>query len=314
MALAYVGRTLIHLHRFPPRPSAFHRLLHVSRVSLSSPLTAALSSFSPSLVDGLPILLPLEDEETRKQVFTHRSFYGRPTSLFEDPSDDPSPDNEFLEYIGDSILNMCAALMIKKMYPNLRVGPATKIRSLIVQNTNIATISTHYRLPALLRMHAAQAVALRASTHVQADLFEAYVGGLFVERGMDEVRDWLFDVLRPYAETAYESIRKEYIITSSGAAHSPPNPDESGTGSGNGYADSDGGHLPYLNQVCAQKGLTIEWKFLPSEVSSNAIPQWIVECWVEGKCQGTAKASTKKKAKHEAARHALIELGFQMPS
>jgi len=267
-------------------------------------------ALAPELIDGLPTLLQLEDEEIQKQVFTHRSVYGRPTSLFEDPPNDPSPDNEFLEYIGDSILNMCAALMIKKMYPNLRVGPATKIRSLIVQNTNIATISTHYRLPADLRIHAAQAVALRASTHVQADLFEAYVGGLFVEQGMDPVREWLFEVLRPYAEQAYETIRQEYIITSSGGsgAHPPLTPDD------NGQNDSDGGHLPYLNQICAQRNLNIEWKFLPSEATSNAIPQWIVECWVEGKCQGTAKASTKKKAKHEAARHALIELGLQMPA
>jgi len=262
-------------------------------------------ALSPTLLDGLPILLPLQSDDNRKQVFTHRSFYGRPTSLFEDPPEDPSPDNEFLEYIGDSILNMCSALLLKKMYPNLRVGPATKIRSLIVQNSNIATIATHYRLPALLRMHPSQAVALRASMHVQADLFEAYVGGLFVEHGMEKVKEWLFEVLEPYSKEAYETIRKEYVVT--GGIQQSDAGEDAGAGAETGY-------LPYLNQICAQRGWSVEWQFLPGDTISNTTPQWAVECYVDKQLKGSARATKKQKAKHEAARQALNALGIQMPN
>jgi ribonuclease-3 len=41
----------------------------------------------------LPELLRLADN-VWLQVFTHRSYFARPTHIFEDPPDDLSPDNE----------------------------------------------------------------------------------------------------------------------------------------------------------------------------------------------------------------------------
>ena len=46
------------------------------------------------LPEDLPPLPRIIDDELRRRVFTHRSFYARPTHIFEDPDDDPSPDNE----------------------------------------------------------------------------------------------------------------------------------------------------------------------------------------------------------------------------
>lgn len=51
-------------------------------------------STRPEFEDGLPPLPEIHSEALRLQVFTHRSFYARPTHVFEDMPDDPSPDNE----------------------------------------------------------------------------------------------------------------------------------------------------------------------------------------------------------------------------
>ena len=49
----------------------------------------------PNIALGdLPPLPAIHNEALRTQVFTHRSYYARPTHIFEDPLDDPSPDNE----------------------------------------------------------------------------------------------------------------------------------------------------------------------------------------------------------------------------
>ena len=48
----------------------------------------------PEFPNGLPPLPEILSEQLRLQVFTHRSFFARPTHVFEDMPDDPSPDNE----------------------------------------------------------------------------------------------------------------------------------------------------------------------------------------------------------------------------
>jgi len=67
-------------------------------------------------IDGLPRLLPFKYPKTEDQVFTHRSYFARPTAVFEDPPGDPAPDNEVLEYIGDSVLSLAVVTLAKSMY------------------------------------------------------------------------------------------------------------------------------------------------------------------------------------------------------
>ncbi len=56
-----------------------------------SPSFSLRPDFGP---DGLPILPKIESGEIEMRIFTHRSFAARPTHVFEDSPDDPSPDNE----------------------------------------------------------------------------------------------------------------------------------------------------------------------------------------------------------------------------
>ncbi|KAH0840165.1 ribonuclease III [Lanmaoa asiatica] len=141
----------------------------------------------PTFTDDnpLPPLPPIHDNYIRTKVFTHRSFYARPNHVFEDHPDDPSPDNEKFEHLGDTVLGLIVTGLLLNMYPGLRVGPATvraifpnwhrpypsftvqKVRALIVGNTTLAAISRRYKLPAQLRLHPAQAITLRASVNIQ---------------------------------------------------------------------------------------------------------------------------------------------------
>lgn len=67
-------------------------------------------------IDGLPRLLPFKYTRTEERVFTHRSYFARPTAVFEDPPNDTAPDNEVLEYIGDSVLSLAVVTLAKQMY------------------------------------------------------------------------------------------------------------------------------------------------------------------------------------------------------
>jgi hypothetical protein len=81
------------------------------------------------------------------RVFTHRSFAARPTHVFEDSPEDPSPDNEQfshvplslqcvcaaddllsqqrLEHVGDQVLGLIVTDLLQSQFPYLRVGPST---------------------------------------------------------------------------------------------------------------------------------------------------------------------------------------------
>ena len=99
---------------------------------------------------ALPALPTIRSDSLRNQVFTHRSLHARSTLLFEDPEPTslpaPDGDNERLEFLGDSILHFCATLLLHRIFPRLKCGPATAIRGIMLSNRTFAGISKRYRL------------------------------------------------------------------------------------------------------------------------------------------------------------------------
>ncbi|KAJ7118544.1 ribonuclease III domain-containing protein [Mycena crocata] len=275
-----------------------------------------------------PALPQIQNEEIRQRVFTHRSYYGRPTHVFEDSLDDPSPDNEKFEHLGDSVLGLVVTTLMQEMYPGLRVGPSTKVRAIIVGNANLAEISVKYKLHEKLRLHPAQAIALRASTHVQADVFESFIGGLYTDQGIACVETWLQTLFRPYAKAAYDIVRVQHgqppIESDPAASLLTPatTPTPIGT-------DPIAGHLALFNQHLQRVGERVEWVFsdqhpfgmddgaaaamaTPADAfarGNKATPVWSVQVVVGGEVFGRGRGNTKKAAKNEAAKQGLVHMG-----
>ncbi|THH23184.1 hypothetical protein EUX98_g7997 [Antrodiella citrinella] len=237
-------------------------------------------AIDPTRTD-LPRLPEINKPEVNRQVFTHRSYFARPTHIFEDPPDDPSPDNE---------------------------------------------ISRMYNLPERLITHPAQTITLRASTNIQADLFESYVGGVYEVGGLAAVQSWLYPLFRPYIDQAYRCIRvqhglpEEPVPIAAAFNHSltpaldqlhPP-----GTWSTPAPARMapSTGHLSLFNQHIQQERKSIEWVYTDSaKEGSKTTPIWVVKAMLQGQCLGRGKGSTKKAAKNEAAKEGLRALGVAVP-
>ncbi|KDQ29654.1 hypothetical protein PLEOSDRAFT_26060 [Pleurotus ostreatus PC15] len=301
--------------------------------------------------EGFPPIPKINSDAIRQQVFTHRSYYARPTHIFEDQPNDLSPDNEKLEHLGDTVLALVVTDMMIKAFPGLHVGPSTKIRALVVGNATLADISLRYRLPYRLRLHAAQAITLRASTNIQADVFESYVGGLYKDQGLAAVEKWLHPLLLPYAEEAYKFVRKQYGLpetrSSSGTASPPESESEPGSlspATQHGGLDMEEesipqaalaiGHLALFNQQLQKANLDIEWvytedgdigmegllgAFDPSgtpgdlvHIATRTTPMWTVKAFVNGEMYGSGKGTSKKAARHVAAKEGLQRLGINV--
>ncbi|KAJ7129179.1 ribonuclease III domain-containing protein [Mycena epipterygia] len=271
-----------------------------------------------------PPLPQIKRDDIRQQVFTHRSYFGRPSNVFEDRPDDPSPDNEKLEHLGDSVLGLVVTTLMGEMYPGLRVGPSTKVRAMIVGNTTLAEISVKYKLPDQLRLHPAQAVTLRASTHVQADVFESFIGGLYTDQGLESAQTWLNPLFRPYAEAAYNIVRAQHglapVPADSAECRAAPTPSPPlGT-------EASGGHLALFNQHLQKSDQRVEWSYsdqhpfgmdamevVPPDAfalrGTKATPVWSVQVLVDGEVFGRGRGNTKKAARNEAAKQGLARMG-----
>ncbi|KAF9498753.1 ribonuclease III [Pleurotus eryngii] len=274
--------------------------------------------FGPNL-EGFPPIPKINSDAIRQQVFTHRSYYARPTHIFEDQPNDLSPDNEKLEHLGDTVLALVVTDMMIEEFPGLHVGPSTKIRALVVGNATLADISLRYRLPYRLRLHAAQAITLRASTNIQADVFESYVGGLYKDQGLAAVEKWLHPLLLPYAEEAYKFVRKQYGLpetrSSSGTlptfhcrlrgSSGPRLPGRQISSTALAI-----GHLALFNQQLQKANLDIEWVY--TEDATRTTPMWTVKAFVNGEMYGSGKGTSKKAARHVAAKEGLQRLGINV--
>ncbi|KAJ7462111.1 ribonuclease III domain-containing protein [Mycena latifolia] len=277
-----------------------------------------------------PPLPKIADEDIRLRVFTHRSYFARPTNVFEDRSDDPSPDNEKFEHLGDTVLGLVVTSLILQMYPGLRVGPATKVRAMIVGNATLAEISVKYKLHEQLRLHPAQAVTLCASTNVQADVFESFIGGLFTDQGLPAVKTWLDALFRPYAQAAYNVVRAQHGLPPVAAcSRASPAPSSLSSGSSadsnhGGAPDSPAGHLALFNQHLQKGAQRVEWVYsdqapfgapdasAPAPAAwrgSKTTPVWSVQVLVDGTVLGRGRGNTKKAARNEAAKEGLASLG-----
>ncbi|KAJ6615642.1 ribonuclease III domain-containing protein [Mycena sp. CBHHK59/15] len=301
----------------------------------SPPVPIAMSFLQPDFGPDAHLFPPLphiERADVRLQVFTHRSYFARPTHIFEDRPDDPSPDNEKFEHLGDAVLGLVVTKLMLDMYPGLRVGPSTKVRAMIVGNATLAEISVRYKLPEKLRLHPAQAVTLCASTNVQADVFESFIGGLYTDQGLHAVQPWLRALFVPYAAAAYAVVRAEHGLP----------PASLNTDTGNGDRDTGlatpapsptptAGHLALFNQRLQQGARRVEWVYADQDpfgaggtcddaaahartsphprAGSKTTPVWCAEVLVDGEPLGRGCGNTKKAARNEAAKEGLVRLG-----
>ncbi|KAF8272112.1 hypothetical protein EI94DRAFT_418210 [Lactarius quietus] len=149
------------------------------------------------------------------------------------------------------------------------------MRALVVGNSTLATIAVQYRLPDHLRLHIAQSVTLKASTHVQglivfhlralpthkADVFESYVGGLYKDQGLSATKAWLDKLFTPYVKSAYRIVREQHGLPPLGVSNElqavtgvgtkPPTPPPETPRMG--MATTTLGHLGLFNQRLQQQ-------------------------------------------------------------
>lgn len=155
------------------------------------------SELQPCQYSGLPPLPKINDPHLYERVFIHRSALNHKYYLDQDEL--LQAHNERLEFVGDSVLNNLVTLIIYDRYPNATEGSLTKMRSHLIDNKTLAKFSYGYGFNYKLRTNIDQAILDSGDQKIFADVFEAYVGALSMEAGLNfkHIKKWLHKLYQP---------------------------------------------------------------------------------------------------------------------
>lgn len=110
--------------------------------------------------------------ELLRQALTHRSF--------------GSPNNERLEFLGDSILNCVIAAALFNNFAALKEGELSRLRASLVRQESLAEIARNLGLGDLLYLGEGELKSGGAARpSILADALEAIFGAIFIDAGFE---------------------------------------------------------------------------------------------------------------------------------
>jgi ribonuclease-3 len=125
-----------------------------------------------------------KNEEIKKLVFTHRSYLNENKEV--------QQSNERLEFLGDSILSFVVSSHIYSQHPDIKEGDLTSLRSVLTNTQTLYLVADSLGLGNLLTMSKGEEDGGgRTNKTILANTYEAVVGGLYLDQGIDAARAFI---------------------------------------------------------------------------------------------------------------------------
>lgn len=217
--------------------------------------------------DGLEAKLGyrFREPELLAHALVHRSFLMGKDLPYES-------NNERLEFLGDSVLNMLTTEYLYKNYPDDSEGELSKRKSAIVSGHACAQSSREWDLDEYIRVGKAEAKMTGSGKEtILADAYEAVLGAVYLDGGLDEVRAIL---------NKFHFPRIQDIIR----------------------ADDFVNFKSVLLEYAQGKLRTVPEYVLVEESGPEHLKVFTTEVRIDGKTYGRGEGTNKKKSEQEAAR------------
>lgn len=204
-----------------------------------------------------------------EQAFMHSSYANENKQVH---------DNERLEFMGDAVLEVWTSDRLYHHEPPLKEGQMTTLRAQLVCEKALATYARELKLNAYLKLgQGEEKSGGRDRDSIIADMFEAFLGALYLDQGMDAVSNILTEVVMPRLNAPekadlmidYKTKLQEYV------------------------------------QSDVRKNVSYQ---LVSTSGPSNNPEFEMEVVLEGIVLGKGKGNSKKRAEQEAAKDALSKM------
>ncbi|MCU9612139.1 ribonuclease III [Caldibacillus lycopersici] len=131
------------------------------------------------------------NEALLKQAFTHSSYVNEHRKKRQE-------DNERLEFLGDAVLELTVSKFLYTNFPLMAEGELTKLRAAIVCEPSLVSFAQSLDFGELMRLGKGEEITGgRKRPALLADAFEAFIGALFLDQGIDTVVSFLEKVVFP---------------------------------------------------------------------------------------------------------------------
>lgn len=150
----------------------------------------------------------------------HKSLYNEAFTHTSYANEHGTDSYERLEYLGDAVLEL---IMSEYLYKNTEFeeGAMTKLRSHYVCENALYEYSMRLGLNEFVLLgHGEEVSGGRTRKTIIADIFEAFIGAMFLDQGLTTVKSFLYQNIIPLIEkkeidffSDYKSILQEYVQT-----------------------------------------------------------------------------------------------------
>ena len=211
------------------------------------------------------------DAQLLELALTHRSFAYESGGL---------PTNERLEFLGDSVLGVVVTDALYHRYPELPEGNLAKLRSAVVSARALAIQARRLGLGEFIRLgRGEETTGGRDKSSILADTFEAVLGAVYVDLGIEVSRELILRLLDDQLAEAAE------------------------LGAGLDWKTS-------LQELTAELGIGVPM-YAIEESGPDHAKQFEAQVVLADKRYGHGTGSNKKEAEQEAAASAYAELSVK---
>ena len=206
-----------------------------------------------------------------KEAFTHSSY----------ANEKGGKDYERLEFMGDAVLQLYVSEHIFKKFPQYPEGQLTTLRSKLVREESLARFARELGLDQLIYLGVGEEKSGgRNRDAILCDIYESFVGAIYLDCGKDEV----LKILERTIFMHIEDVKHNEVI--------------------NDFQTQ----LQELIQADDRKSVTY---VLVNETGPANAPEFTMNVVLDDTVLGTGVGTSKKRAEQHAARDALKKMAMQ---
>ncbi|TGB04838.1 ribonuclease III [Halobacillus salinus] len=158
------------------------------------------------------INIQFNDVSLLEQAFTHSSYVNEHRKT-------DRQDNERLEFLGDAVLELGVSQYLYREFPDMAEGELTKFRASIVCEISLVQFANELNFQDLILLGKGEELTGgRNRPALLADVFEAFIGALYLDQGFDAVVRFLETYVYPKVKKGafshamdFKSQLQEYI-------------------------------------------------------------------------------------------------------